>query len=170
MTTEVVTHTSTIDIMAYTFACPDCSQRDQEHKYWKQRHGAKRAAIALSTVDDTDTFDEPEEDEDASREACFACEEAYEQLSTSDKEEKKQRGAQHWKTYQAIPLTTGIGCHNSRKSRSRQATTATWMSFSVATRTRRNNSALTLIEFLIFFMSYYCGGNVCNKWLTWSKV
>lgn len=104
MTTEVVTHTSTIDIMAYTFACPDCSQRDQEHKYWKQRHGAKRAAIALSTVDDTDTFDEPEEDEDASREACFACEEAYEQLSTSDKEEKKQRGAQHWKTYQAIPL------------------------------------------------------------------
>ena len=102
--------------------------------------------MALSQVDDADTFDEPEEDDDASREACFASEEAYEQLSTSDNEEKKQREAQHWKTYQAIPLrTTGIGCSTSEKA---GVITATWMPSSVAMSTPGNNSDFTSIEFL----------------------
>ena len=101
---EVVTHTLTFD-MAYTFACSDCSPRDQEFQFWKQRNDAKRVTMALLAVDDADFFHEPEEANDGSRKACFACEEAYVLLSPSEQKTKQLTEAQAWAAYQAIPST-----------------------------------------------------------------
>lgn len=133
--------------------------------------------MALSQVEDADTFDEPEEDDDASREACFACEEAYEQLSTSDKEEKKQREAQHWKTYQAIPLKDYWNwlSRKPKKPESSQLRGCRPTSPRGPTETipillllnfcPKQNPNLLLFE----FMFYYCDRKVCNKWLTKRK-
>ena len=63
----------------------------------------KRVAMAILSADDADAFHESEEADNGSREACFACQEAYELLSTSEKEEKQRTEAQAWTAYQAIP-------------------------------------------------------------------
>jgi hypothetical protein len=89
--------------MAFTFACADCSQRDQEFQFWKRRNEAKRVAMALFTPNDA--FSEMEEDIADIREACFACEEAYLLLSRSMQKAKQQTEAQAWAAYQAIPST-----------------------------------------------------------------
>jgi hypothetical protein len=89
--------------MAYTFACSDCSQRDQEFQFWKRRNDAKRVAMALLAVDDADFLHESEEADDGSRKACFACEEAYVLLSPSEQKIKLLTEAQAWASYQAIP-------------------------------------------------------------------
>jgi hypothetical protein len=77
--------------MAYTFSCTDCFQRDQEFKYWKRRKEAKRVAMAILTLNDT--FSELEEDVNETREAFFACEEAYVLLSSSKQKAKQQTEA-----------------------------------------------------------------------------
>ena len=89
--------------MAFTFACADCAQRDQEFQFWKRRYEAKRVAMALFTPNDA--FSELEEDITDIREACFACEEAYLLLSRSEQKAKQQTEAQAWAAYQAIPST-----------------------------------------------------------------
>ena len=94
----MVTHTLTFD-MAYTFACSDCSQREQEFQFWKRRNDAKRVAMALLAVDDADFFHEPEEADDGSRKACFASEEAYVLLSPSEQKTKQLAEAQAWVAY-----------------------------------------------------------------------
>ena len=93
--------------MAYTFACSDCSQRDQEFQFWKRRNEAKRVAMALAVddaaVDDADFFHESEDADDGSRKACFACEEAFILLSPSEQKTKQLSEAKAWASYQAIP-------------------------------------------------------------------
>jgi hypothetical protein len=89
--------------MAYTFACSDCSQRDQEFRFWKRRNEAKRVAMALLAADDADFLYESEEADDGSRQACFACEEAYTLLSPNEQKTKQLSEAKAWSSYQAIP-------------------------------------------------------------------
>jgi hypothetical protein len=59
--------------------------------------------MALLAVDDADFFHESEEADDRSRNACFACEEAYTLLSPSEQKTKQLSEAKAWASYQAIP-------------------------------------------------------------------